>query len=208
MTPAALLVALSMTGATGAMAGADLAPGPAPAEAPANRPPAPNIVVPAFHGVALMAVMRTTESILWPEPFARPEQFADHYKEAFSEPPKFDPHQPFMRWDGDPLLVNTVGHGLFGSELYLRARQCRFGWAGSLAFAAATSAVWEYGIEANGARPSAVDLVYTPLAGMALGELRYFIHRAAGGSHSAAGTVVRALVDPFGELERGLGAEC
>ena len=29
-----------------------------------------------------------------------------------------------LEWDGDPWYVNTLGHGLFGSELYLRARMC------------------------------------------------------------------------------------
>jgi hypothetical protein len=156
-----------------------------------------------------MAVMRTAESVLWPNPFARPAHFAAHYEEAFTKPPLFDGSKPFMRWDGDSLFINTVGHGLFGSELYLRARQCRFGWAGSLAFAAATSALWEYGIEGSGTRPSANDLVYTPLAGLVLGELRYFVHRAAGGLASpAARGAVRAVVDPFGELERAVGTEC
>lgn len=199
MTPAVLLVALGTVSADVT----ERTPAPPEAIAPALQPTrAPNIVVPAFHGVALMAVMRTTESMLWPEPFARPAQFGDHYKDAFTKPPIFDTREPFMRWDGDPLVVNTVGHGLFGSELYLRARQCRFGWAGSLAFAAATSALWEYGFEANGVRPSGVDLVYTPLAGMALGELRYFLHHASGSR------VVKAVVDPFGELERAAGSDC
>lgn len=169
---------------------------------PTERPKPPNVVVPAVHGLALMTAMRAVETVIWPDPFARPEQFGARYEEAFTRPPKFDTNESFMRWDGDPLVVNVLGHGLFGSELYLRARQCRFGWAGSLAFAAGTSIVWEYGFEANGARPSALDLVYTPLAGIALGELRWFIHR------ESRSRVVRALVDPFGELERAAGTEC
>jgi hypothetical protein len=188
-------------------------------EVPLSRPEAPpivetrqrppNIVVPALHGLAVMTVMRATESWLWPDPFSRPSQFAGRYDEAFTKPPLFDPQKPVMQWDGDPLAVNAFGHALFGSELYLRARQCRFGWAGSLAFAAATSAIWEYGFEANGARPSAVDLVYTPLAGLALGEVRYIVHRAAGHLSSAgAREVVRAVVDPLGELERLAGTDC
>lgn len=180
---------------------------------PSNRigppPPAtPNIVVPAVHALALMTVMRTAETFLWPDPFARPEQFGARYHEAFTTLPKFDGRQPFMRWDGDPLVVNAVGHALFGSELYLRARQCRFGWGGSVAFTAATSALWEYGFEANGARPSALDLVYTPLAGAVVGETRYRVHRAAAGLAPSARGIVRALVDPFGELERAVGPDC
>lgn len=169
----------------------------------------PAIVTPAVHGLALMTVMRATETYLWPDPFAKHQWFAAKYEEAFTRPPIFESDRPFMRWDGDPLVINTVGHGLFGSELYLRARQCRLGWAGALAFAAGTSAVWEYGFEANGVRPSALDLVYTPLMGLGLGEARYQVHRLAGGLGSKVTRgVVRAVVDPLGELERAAGTDC
>ena len=85
-----------------------------------------------------------------------------------------------------------------GSELYIRARLCNFGALGSLAWAAGTTAVWEYGFEGNAVRPSALDLVWTPLAGMALGELRYRVVRAA---HMRGWSVIRAVFDPFGEVE-------
>lgn len=165
--------------------------------------PLTNIEVPALHSLALMTVMRGTESYLWPDPFSKPQYFGAHYKEAFTRPPLFDGSQPFMRWDYDSLLINVGGHALFGSELYLRARQCRFGVLGSVAFAAATSALWEYGFEANGVRPSAQDLVFTPLAGLVLGEARYYVHRAAKNL-----PVVRWVVDPFGEIERAAGTGC
>lgn len=199
MTPAAVVAVL-----VAATAG-EGDPRPA-ADVPAIGP---DISVPAVHGLALMTVMRATETVLWPDPFAQPQWFGAHYKEAFTRPPKFDPGQPWMRWDGDPLFINLVGHGLFGSELYLRARQCRLGWGGALAFAAATSALWEYGFEANGVRPSAQDLVYTPVMGLALGEARYALHRAAGQLKSlTARGAARAVLDPFGELERAAGAGC
>ncbi len=194
MTPAAILV-LALASET------------PPPQAPVTR--SPDIVVPAFHGLALMTVMRTTEAVIWPDPFARTQWFGAYYEETFTQPPKFDTKQPFMRWDGDPLVVNVVGHGLFGSELYLRARQCRLGWGGAFAFAAATSAVWEYGFEGNGVRPSALDLVYTPVMGLALGEVRYQLHRWAGSFRSpGARTTLRAVVDPLGELERVAGTDC
>lgn len=176
----------------------------AEAPSPASKQNAtPDIVVPAVHSLALMTVMRGTESYLWPDPFSKPRYFAARYEEAFTMPPKLDLSRPVMQWDGDNLLINVVGHGLFGSELYLRARQCRWGALGSLAFAAATSALWEYAFEANGVRPSAQDLVFTPLAGIALGEVRFLVHRAA-----RSAPVVRWVVDPFGEIERALGAGC
>ena len=207
MTPAAALVLLSVAPVVGGRE----SPPPAAVDVPhvVRVSPPPDIVVPAVHGLALMTVMRMTETVLWPDPFARTQWFGARYEEAFTRPPKLDTRQPFMRWDGDPLFINVVGHGLFGSELYLRARQCRLGWGGALAFAAGTSAVWEYAFEGNGVRPSAQDLVYTPLMGLALGEARYALHRAAGRMEpGAARGIVRGLLDPFGELERAVGTGC
>ena len=184
MTPAAILAVMALA-------------------EPEAHPRSPSVVVPAVHSLALMTVMRGAESYLYPDPFSKPKYFGDHYKEAFTKAPIFDPHKPAFRWDGDSVAINVVGHGLFGSELYLRARQCRWGVLGSFAFAAGTSAVWEYAFEGNGVRPSAQDLIYTPLAGIALGEARYFVYRAARNI-----PVVRVIVDPFGEIERAAGTGC
>lgn len=159
---------------------------------------APELVVPVVHAMALMTVMRVTEAVIWPEPFARTERFGARYEETFTRPPIFP--------DGDPWYVNYGGHALFGSELYMRARTCRLGWAGSLAFAAAGSVVWEYAFEGNGVRPSAFDLVYTPLSGIALGELRYALWRSA--APGSGREWLRWIVDPLGEGERALGAAC
>jgi hypothetical protein len=116
--------------------------------------PRPDIVIPLAHAVALMTVMRATESFIWPDPFARTQHFAGHYEEAFTRPP-----------------------------------HCAF--------------------EGNGVRPSALDLVFTPLGGMLLGEARYVGWNAAQGIRAPAlrGTV-RAVLDPLGELERAVGTGC
>lgn len=54
-----------------------------------------------------------------------------------------------------------------------------------------------------------VDLMWTPLAGGALGEGRYLAWQAAAGIHAAGWrSVVRAAIDPFGEMERALGTGC
>lgn len=163
----------------------------------------PPIVYAAFH----LTLQRTAESFVYPEPFGRsiPSEYAAHYRRAFTELPVFDPNKPAFRWDGDPLAVNVLGHGLMGSELYLHARQCHFGWLGSTAFTAVASAVWEYGFEANGVRPSAQDLVYTPLVGgLVLGEARFLLYQVASRFESrGARDVLRAVADPFGELGRG-----
>lgn len=189
MTPAALLVLVS--------AGVD----PGRGAPPVVEPP-PALIVPVLHSFALMTVVRGAESYLYPDPFSKPKTFGDHYEEAFTKPPLFDASKPAFRWDGDPLAINVVGHGLYGSEFYMRARQCHWGVVGSFFFAAATSAVWEYAFEGNGVRPSAQDLIYTPVAGIALGEARYQLYRLT------KNVVLRAVTDPFGEIERALGSGC
>jgi hypothetical protein len=171
--------------------------------------PEPVYAVPVVHDAALMVVMRGVETAIWPDPFARTQYFGAHYEEAFTRPPIFDTHKRAFEWDGDPWPVNVFGHALFGSELYMRARTCRVPWYGSIAFAAAGSTLWEYAFEANGVRPSGLDLVWTPLVGSALGEGRFAIWRAAAGFESkTARIVVRAVVDPLGEAERALGTGC
>ncbi len=174
--------------------------------APAREPDhAFDVLVPTLHTLGLFTLQRTAEAVLWPDPFAKFEDWGAHYEEAYTKPPLFDSKAPPFEWDHDHWVTNVVGHGLMGSELYLRARQCQFGWGGSLLFAASASTLWEYGFEANGVRPSAQDLIYTPLMGLALGELRYFVWRSARGSSK---NVLRAVVDPFGEIERALGTPC
>ncbi|WP_275938704.1 DUF3943 domain-containing protein [Sorangium cellulosum] len=193
-----------------------LAPPGRPAEArvPGALPPAapgsaePSWAPPILHSLAVLTVTRSVEAVLWPEPFAdlRLERWAHHYGEAVTKPPLFDASQPAFQWDHDPWPINVIGHGLLGSEIYFRARVCRFSAPAALAFTLAGTHLWEYGYEANGVRPSALDLVYTPLAGVLLGELRLATFRAAEGLESAgARLLVRALVDPLGEIERGIG---
>lgn len=171
----------------------------------------PRLVTPTLHALGLMSVMRASEAYLWPEPFAETDRvtLGYHYQQAFSRPPLWDSSRPLFEADGDRWQINVLGHGLFGSELYLRARSCRFAPWQALLFAGAASATWEYGFEANGVRPSALDLTFTPLAGLLLGEARYqglqTAHRLPPGPLRSA---LSALVDPFGQLERALGAGC
>ncbi len=167
--------------------------------------------VPVIHTAALFTGMRITEAVLWPEPFADTDlsEIGRRYREAYTRPPVFDPDRRAFEWDGDHWTLNVAGHGLLGSELYFRPRHCGASVLGSLVFAAGASAVWEYGFEASGVRPSGLDLVYTPLAGIVIGEARYVGYRAAGGiSNPTLRGVVRTLLDPFGELERAAGTPC
>lgn len=172
---------------------------------------APNLAVPTLHATALMTVMRLSEAWLWPDPFAetRAKVILKRYREAWTRPPKWDSQRAAFEWDGDPWTINVIGHGLFGSQLYLRPRQCAHPVWGSFLFATAASTIWDYGFEASGVRPSGVDLWYTPLAGALLGEARYAGWQLAESiANPTWRQITRVLLDPLGELERALGSAC
>ncbi len=151
---------------------------------PSPDPPAEDLdwSVPVVHSLGLMTVMRTAEAVIWPKPFASmaPLDWAQGYGDALRLPPRLDASAPWFEWDGDDWTINVIGHGLFGSELYFRARACRCNPAEALLFASAATVTWEVVFEGNAVRPSALDLWTTPIAGIALGELRYLGWRAAG----------------------------
>jgi hypothetical protein len=173
--------------------------------------PEPKLVVPIVHALGLMTVMRASEAYLWPAPFAETNRFVIgwHYHQAFTQPPRFSAARPLFEADGDRWQINVIGHGLFGSELYLRARGCHLRPWQALLFTGLASATWEFGIEANGVRPSALDLTFTPLSGIVLGEARYQALRASRSlSPGPLRVVLTSLFDPLGEAERGLGAPC
>jgi hypothetical protein len=171
----------------------------------------PSWSIPSLHALGLMTTMRLTEAVIWPEPFADTDlsRMGRSYEAAFTRPPKWDSSKAAFEWDGDPWWVNGIGHALFGSELYLRARTCKNSILPALAFTAISSTVWEYGFEANGVRPSGLDLWYTPAAGLVLGEARYLGWTLARsiGDRTWRG-VLTGVFDPFGELERWAGTRC
>jgi hypothetical protein len=79
--------------------------------------------------------------------------------------------------DGDPWWLNWGGHALLGADHYLMARNSGWSWYASVAFTTFGSFVWEYVTEGIFERPSAVDLIITPIVGTILGELRYLAFR-------------------------------
>ena len=91
--------------------------------------PTPNsqLPTPVLHALGLMTAMRLSEAYLWPHPFAEVNRatLMLHYHEAFTLPPRWDGTLAPFEEDGDRWQINVLGHGLFGSELYLRARTCR-----------------------------------------------------------------------------------
>lgn len=181
--------------------------------APASKPsaaPEPSWTSPILHGAGQLALQRVGAMLLWRDAFSLSDGTRDlaFLRDAYTKPPLFEPHKRLFEWDGDRWQINVIGHGLMGSELYLRARTCGQTPLASLAFTAIASATWEYAIEVWNARPSVNDLIWTPLAGMALGELRFVLWSGAGRWAPAPRAIVRAVVDPFGSLERWIGTRC
>lgn len=178
------------------------------AAAPDPEPPAETIwSVPVAHGAGLLLGMRLSLSILWPEPFdpLPLSRSARQFGLAYTRPPDFRQDRPLLESDGDPWTINVVAHGLFGSEMWSRVRQCGGGPLAAMAFTVGTSVAWEYGVESFSKRPSAVDLVLTPVLGAVIGEGRY---RALGWLRGRPRGFWRRfgeiLLDPLGEAERGL----
>ena len=194
-------------------AAASVPPAPPPATLTTiPEPPGTSWTVPLVHTVGLLAGMRLSLSVLWPEPYdLSPWSRSTHqFRQAYSRPPELRTDRWLLESDGDPWAINVIGHGLFGAEVYGRVRQCGGPAWQAVAFTAATSVVWEYGIESFNKRPSAIDLVATPVIGAALGEARYraqrWLRKRERGFWRRLGEIV---VDPLGEGERVvLGTRC
>jgi hypothetical protein len=209
--PLAALLAAADEAAADAGPAPRAAPVPVPvAEAvPAALLPEPSWTVPAAHAGGLLLGMRLTVSLAWPSAYdpTRWSEEREQLRRSFTRPPEFRRDRMFLESDGDPWWINGVGHAFFGSEVYGRARQCGAGPLAALSAAAGTSVVWEYGLEAPYKQPSAIDLVWTPLAGALLGEGRYRLQRWLRARDPR--TWLLFVVDPLGESERRLfGTRC
>ncbi len=205
---APVLASLALLAAAVASATAPATDAPAPAAPPVSArapdlaPSARTWTVPAAHAGGVLLGMRLALSVAWPDAYD-PTRGADMRRQlriAYTMPPEFDASRGLLESDGDPWWLNGAGHALFGSEIYGRTRQCGGGPVAALVAAAAVSVAWEYGLEAPHQRPSAVDLVWTPLAGAVLGEGRFRLHRWLR-ARNASGWLLFA-VDPLGEAER------
>lgn len=177
---------------------------------PPERPHARSWVIPTLHAGGQLALQRVGLSLLWGSSFTleHPDRAAQSFARAWTTPPLFDDTRRVFEWDRDIFYINVFGHGLMGSELYLRARQCGHGFWASFLFTTGASFVWEYVVEAWHAQPSAIDLLWTPVGGAVLGEFRFVAWELAGQLAPTPRRVIRAIVDPFGELERAAGTEC
>ena len=168
--------------------------------------------IPVLHAAGTVGAMRLSASLLWPQVYD-PTRLRDQLRglgRAWSTTPELRRDRGLFESDGDPWTINVFGHGLFGSEIYARTRQCGHGITASAVAAATTSVIWEYVVEAPYKRPSAVDLVWTSLGGAVFGELRFQLGRWLRADPSnPVKSVLLIATDPFGELERRLfGTRC
>ena len=168
------------------------------------------MTIPYVRAAVVHTVMYAASASLWPEaysPFLGAENRA-RFKKSWTSPPEYHFAPNVLSSDGDWWYFNLVLHGLFGSEMYLAARDWGRRPATAFVFAVFASTVWEYFIEAWAKQPSAIDLFFTPAFGALLGELRFRAVRATYRiRRRPIGLTLRILLDPFGELERTL-MEC
>ncbi|HSM93537.1 MAG TPA: DUF3943 domain-containing protein [Anaeromyxobacteraceae bacterium] len=204
MTPLLATIAAALLAVEPATAAPESPPAAAPTAAEAAPQGGPRWTVPAAHAGGFLLGMRLTVSVAWPSAYdpTRWREERDQLRLAFTRPPELDPHRRLLESDGDPWWLNGFGHAYFGAEIYGRTRQCGWGPLAAVLATAATSVAWEYGLEAPYKRPSAVDLVWTPLAGALLGEGRYRLHRWL--ARRGASPWLLIVVDPLGEGERRL----
>ncbi|HEY6504616.1 MAG TPA: DUF3943 domain-containing protein [Chitinophagaceae bacterium] len=78
-------------------------------------------------------------------------------------------------WDKDDWPLNYIGHPIAGSYYYNAVRSQNANWFHSFLFSTAQSFIWEYIIEGAAEKPSAQDLIITPVAGTMLGEATHQI---------------------------------
>ncbi|WP_428265959.1 DUF3943 domain-containing protein [Haliangium sp.] len=81
----------------------------------------------------------------------------------------------YLQADGDNWTTNVIGHGLQGSEIHLRMRKAGYSVPLSLLAGVIHSTAWEYFVEGWNETPSLWDLLYTPVGGLVMGEMRYHL---------------------------------
>jgi hypothetical protein len=203
-------VLLALLLATAAVSAGPLTAPAAPPETFPGADPARRVV--GAHAAGVLFGMRIGTALLWPADYGPGalRNAPGHLREAITRPPLFRTDRPLLESDGDPWSVNVIGHGLFGSEIYLRSRQCGGAPLEALAWTAGASIAWEYAVEGSAKRPSAIDLAWTPIVGgLVLGELRFRAHRWLGSDGPGVlRRIARTLLDPLGSLERAAGAHC
>ncbi len=106
-------------------------------------------------------------------------------------------------WDGDDFYINYILHPYWGATYYTRGRERGLSRSGAFWFAAAQSALFEFGAEAFFEPASIQDLIFTPGLGALLGM--YFESVRDGikqrrGALSWRDKTLLVLTDPFGAI--------
>ena len=162
--------------------------------------------LPLIRTVMLETGMYVGLMVLWPHAFLPREGSARQLKESWTHLPYMNYHKNFFELDDDPWVINGVFHGIFGSEIYLAGRTYGHNGLISFLYAEMASFVWEYLVEGWFHRPSLIDLVWTPFAGAALGELRFQLIQIV--LRTVSSPILRnaliTVLDPLGQLERSI----
>ena len=167
----------------------------------------PRWLVPTLHSATLLLGMRVGASTLWPEAYDLTDVDSNWqaFKTGFQRAPAWNPDAAAFEWDGDPWPINALGHAAMGSELYLRHREAHHPWWSALGMTVLWSFAWEYLVEGWHKQPSGIDLLWTPLGGALLGELRYRLYLEVRAMQESAGRhVLLYLLDPLAQAERDL----
>jgi hypothetical protein len=172
-----------------------------------------SLLRPALYGglqlSAQYAFLRVYDPANWHDYGNHPTPSIEKFQSNFQRAPVFEPEAyggggllGIAQADGDPWTINVVGHGIQGSEMYLRMRrEGNAWWAAGLA-GIAHSTLWEYGFEGVHETPSLWDMVWTPLGGALIGEARHRVLKLEGRfSDSTLYSAARWVVDPVGELD-------
>ncbi len=94
----------------------------------------------------------------------------DNQKDWDMPPMKVRFTKDVMRFDGNTFPINFLWHPLSGGAYYHAARSNDLGLGWSMLSVTLASAAWEYGFEFK-EKVSINDLIVTPVAGIALGEV-------------------------------------
>ncbi len=151
----------------------------------------PTLYVLTFHGIGLTLISSLDNDDTSYQSF----QY-DRFIDGFTHSPD---------WDPDDWYWNYLGHPLWGSETYLRARSQHFTWWQSFLFALAASTFWEFCVESWVQSPSQQDLFITPLAGSIIGEGRYIAKRSLVKQNGTSAKVLCIIIDPLQSLVEVIG---
>jgi hypothetical protein len=170
-----------------------------------QNPPLKERKPPARLGIGMLEIMgqeaiSSTVLYLSPREFSKWEDkfwlyWGSNLKRAYTSPPV---------WDRDGWVVNYVGHPVQGSFFYNSVRSQGAGFWEAAGFAVFHTLFWEYFLEAINEQPSINDLISTPVAGIALGELSHLAtKRMLRGGLTTWEKIAVTVINPFYVINNG-----